>query len=143
MGTTADRRVFVDTNVLAYATIPGSPRQFPALQALQRLDEENAEVWISRQVLRELAVVISHHLRPEETTTALRELERCFCIAEDSALVSEQLYLLLETIPARGKIVHDANIVATMLAHGISLLLTYNLADFERFSSLIRATDSL
>jgi predicted nucleic acid-binding protein len=29
--------------------------------------------------------------------------------------------------------VHDANIVATMLAHGERRLLTFNLADFARF----------
>jgi predicted nucleic acid-binding protein len=33
--------------------------------------------------------------------------------------------------------VHDANIVATMLAHGETRLLTFNGADFRRFASLI------
>ncbi len=32
---------------------------------------------------------------------------------------------------------HDANIVATMLAHGETRLLTFNGADFRRFASLI------
>ena len=32
-----------------------------------------------------------------------------------------------------GKQVHDANIVATMLAHGVGRLLTFNVADFQRF----------
>ncbi len=36
-----------------------------------------------------------------------------------------------------GKQVHDANIVATMLAHGETRLLTFNGADFRRFSSVI------
>ena len=31
----------------------------------------------------------------------------------------------------------DANLVATMLAHGITRLLTFNVADFQRFGSLI------
>jgi predicted nucleic acid-binding protein len=31
---------------------------------------------------------------------------------------------------------HDANIVATMQAHGIPKLLTHNIADFARFSSM-------
>jgi predicted nucleic acid-binding protein len=33
--------------------------------------------------------------------------------------------------------VHDANIVATMLAYGETRLLTFNEADFRRFSSMI------
>ena len=36
-----------------------------------------------------------------------------------------------------GTQVHDANIVATMLAHGETRLLTFNEADFRRFGSLI------
>ena len=32
---------------------------------------------------------------------------------------------------------HDANIVATMLAHGERRLLTFNEADFRRFNPLI------
>jgi predicted nucleic acid-binding protein len=33
--------------------------------------------------------------------------------------------------------VHDANIVATMLEHDVHRLLTFNAADFRRFSHLI------
>ena len=35
-----------------------------------------------------------------------------------------------------GRQVHDANIVATMLAHGEGRLLTFNDADFRRFAEL-------
>ncbi|MGH7067254.1 MAG: hypothetical protein ACREEU_05635 [Acetobacteraceae bacterium] len=46
---------------------------------------------------------------------------------------------LLSGHPAGGKQVHDTNIVATMLAHGIIRLLTFNLVDFRRFDRLIEA----
>jgi predicted nucleic acid-binding protein len=36
-----------------------------------------------------------------------------------------------------GRQVHDANVVATMLAHGERRLLTFNEADFRRFTPLI------
>ena len=36
-----------------------------------------------------------------------------------------------------GKQVHDANIVATMLAFDVPRLITYNGADFQRFAGLI------
>jgi predicted nucleic acid-binding protein len=45
---------------------------------------------------------------------------------------------LIARIAVGGKQVHDANIVATMQAHGIRQLLTGNVADFNRFSALIR-----
>jgi hypothetical protein len=38
---------------------------------------------------------------------------------------------------ALGKQVHDTNIVATMLTHGVNRLLTHNVADFVRFSQEI------
>jgi hypothetical protein len=37
----------------------------------------------------------------------------------------------------KGKQVHDANIVAVMLAHGVHRLATRNAGDFERYSGLI------
>jgi hypothetical protein len=36
-----------------------------------------------------------------------------------------------------GRQVHDVNIVATMLEHGIYRLLTFNAADFKRFVGII------
>jgi predicted nucleic acid-binding protein len=36
-----------------------------------------------------------------------------------------------------GRQVHDANVVATILAHGELRLLTFNEADFRRFAGLI------
>lgn len=53
-------------------------------------------------------------------------------LQEDEA-VRDALFGLLETVPCSGKQVHDANIAATMMAHGISLLVTFNPRDFERF----------
>jgi predicted nucleic acid-binding protein len=48
------------------------------------------------------------------------------------------LIALLLSISVGGKQVHDANIVATMQAHGLRRLLTYNTADFARFAHLIQ-----
>lgn len=35
-----------------------------------------------------------------------------------------------------GKQAHDANLVATMLVHGVTRLLTFNGADFKRYSEI-------
>lgn len=64
-------------------------------------------------------------------------MERHYFVAEDLPLVAEQLYFLLGHVPTGGKQVHDANIVATMIAYDVRTLLTYNLADFKRFSSFV------
>ncbi|MCZ2098776.1 MAG: hypothetical protein LC121_21440 [Anaerolineae bacterium] len=57
-----------------------------------------------------------------------------FYVADDSAEVTAQLMTLLEAYPTRGKQIHDANIVATMLAYGIDTLV---MDDFRRFDERI------
>ena len=52
-------------------------------------------------------------------------------------IVTTNLLNLLTTITINGKQVHDANIVATMQAHGIPKLLTHNTTDFARYASII------
>jgi predicted nucleic acid-binding protein len=43
---------------------------------------------------------------------------------------------LVRQYQIRGKQIHDANIVAVMLTHGIHRLATYNQADFQRFGEI-------
>jgi len=61
-----------------------------------------------------------------------------FDVAEDTAAVTEHLIELLADYKLGGKQVHDANIVATMKAYGITTLLTHNVKDFERFGEIIK-----
>jgi hypothetical protein len=52
-------------------------------------------------------------------------------------LVSSQLFALTDQIAVGGRQIHDANIVATMLTHGVTHLLTHNPNHFVRFASVI------
>ena len=54
-------------------------------------------------------------------------------LPEDES-VADRLEQLLRAIGARGKVIHDANIVATVLAHGVGRLLTHNVKDFDRYA---------
>ena len=49
------------------------------------------------------------------------------------------LVVLCREFPVAGKQIHDANIAATMLAHGERRLLTFNTRDFRRFGEGIEA----
>lgn len=147
--TTDAKRVFVDTNILASALLPESPRYFHARGILRRLAEADAEVWISRQVIREYLATMTKYEQKWSNVTraalidAVRTLERHYFVAEELPIVAEQLYFLLGQVPTGGKQVHDANIVATMIAYDVRTLLTYNLDDFKRFSGFIEIADSL
>ena len=59
-------------------------------------------------------------------------------MADDTAEVTGQLIKLMKDFKICGKEVHDANIVATMLAYDIPCLLTHNIKDFKRFRKVIK-----
>ena len=147
MATTVGSAVFVDTNVLVFAAVVESPFCLRARGAIKRLERSSAELWISRQVIREFLAQMTRAPRadfsPKDLFSTLRNFEGRFCIAEDQALVTEQLVFLLEHVPTGGKQIHDANIVATMLAYHIPKILTFNVSDFQRFAGFVELSSEL
>ncbi|MBW4693459.1 MAG: type II toxin-antitoxin system VapC family toxin [Lyngbya sp. HA4199-MV5] len=141
----AGNRVFVDTNILVYASIPETPLHSVALNAIQTLEQNEKELWVSRQILREYLATLT---RPQAfgspipivlVVEEVRQFESRFRVAEDNAQATANLLALMQQISVGGKEVHDANIVATMQAYGIDQLLTHNTIDFARFATLITA----
>ncbi len=143
MVTMGDNGVFVDTNILVYASITESPLHLVALNAIQSREQAGSELWISRQVLREYLATLTRpqaFTEPIPIATLIAEIHffiNRFRVAEDNLRVTERLLTLIEQVPVGGRQVHDANIVATMQACGIDQLLTHNVADFNRFSEYI------
>ena len=64
-------------------------------------------------------------------------LRSTFEVLEDGERVMNLLVALFREFPIAGKQIHDANIAATMLAHGERRLLTFNAKDFRRFGERI------
>lgn len=143
MVTTVAEPIFIDTNVLVFATIPSSPMHRPALAALHAIALSGAETWISRQIIREFLVYLTRPGVFKSTTASsaaagqAASLASIYQIADETPAVTTQLLDLLRAIGANGKQIHDANIVATMQVYGIRRLLTHNVSDFKRYSSLI------
>jgi predicted nucleic acid-binding protein len=115
------------------------PRDSSAARGIQA----GAELWVSRQILREYLAVLT---RPGTTTlaspaaTAVADIAafvRMFRVADDTGDVTTKLLALVQSVPMGGKQIHDANLVATMQAYGIPRLLTHNVADLKRFGALI------
>ena len=139
--------MFIDTNVLVNARIPGAPDHQAARASLERAFGAPEPLRISRQVIREyLAVVTRAQLWPVNITRedALDDVSRligAFEILEESPLVTERLVTLCREVAVGGQQIHDANIVATMLAHGETRLLTFNGADFRRYLDRIQLVE--
>jgi predicted nucleic acid-binding protein len=143
MATTGARRVFIDSNILVYATVTTAPLYHRAYQTLQSFHASQDELWISRQVLREYAMVVTRpqsFMQPVNGPVAAQQLQVFtgqFQIADETASVTLQLIKLLQTLSIGGKQIHDANIVATMMTYHVSHLLTHNVSDFNRYQHLI------
>ena len=130
--------LFIDTNVLVYANVIETPFHKQALAAINRAHEAKRTIWISRQVIREYLVTMTRiqdfeRLPRETVLEQIAFFTKHFQVADDTAAVTTQLVKLMTEFRIGGKQVHDANIVATMLAYGIPSLLTHNSRDFQRF----------
>lgn len=144
MAMTDAEPLFVDTNILIYASVAAAPFHDQAMDAINAAHQSERPLWLSRQVLREFIVARTRPQTFAQPSTSdvvierVRYLEDRFQIADDTAAVTEQLIKLLRDFKIGGKQVHDANIVATMLANGIACLLTHNVKDFTRFDRIIQ-----
>src|SRR5438876_2415071 len=92
--------IFIDTNVLVYATIPQSLLNQAAQMAIRGYKQAGTEIWISRQVIREyLATLTRPHTFstlgkpiPVRTLTAeVKLFQTQYRVAEDGRVVTEEL----------------------------------------------------
>ena len=143
MVTMDNKPLFIDTNILIYANVATAPFHEQALNAIKSAHLAERVLCISRQVLREFIAArtrpqtFAQPSAPDVVIERIRYLEEQFQVADDTAAVTEQLMKLMKDFKIGGKQVHDANIVATMLAYDIPCLLTHNVKDFERFGEII------
>ena len=139
--------MFIDTNVLVKARFLEAPEHDIARERLSQALQEPEPLRISRQVVREYLAVVT---RPQSWPIAITREEgledasmlvSSFEVLEDGPLVTENLLALCREVSVGGRQIHDANIVATMLAHGERRLLTFNISDFRRFEGRIELMD--
>ena len=132
--------MFIDTNVLVNSRVPRRPAprrgpgqsgtRLPGPGTAQDQPPDNARV-PGRGHVRPQTWPVA--LTREEALDDVGRLAGSFEILEDGPPVTELLLALCREVPAGGRQIHDANIVATMLARGERRLLTFNTADFRRY----------
>ncbi len=136
-------KVLVDTNVLLRIAQPGHPHRPAAAESVVRLIAADWELCVVPQVLYEFWVAAT---RPEpvnglgmDCTAAelsLDELVRDFRLLRDERGVYGFWRSLIVTHQVQGKLAHDARLVAAMQRHGLTDILTFNSADFARFTGI-------
>jgi len=139
-----DGKAFVDTGVILRALHHSMPLHREANTLIDKMWDDDVELWISRQVVREYLVQATHPRTFAQPLTLpqimmhIETIQSLFRIADDTHEVTAQLLELLKAYPTGGKQVHDANIIATMLVYGIDTLLTINVEDMKRFADRVK-----
>ncbi|MGQ0463805.1 MAG: type II toxin-antitoxin system VapC family toxin [Sporichthyaceae bacterium] len=141
-------RVALDTNVLIAASNPMRPWHAEALRMLAQWPQDGIALYASTQILREYLSVATRPVAANglgllrtAAVANVREFRRRIELLADTEAVSARLLELLEAVECTGRQVHDANIVATMLVHGVGTLVTDDRSHFERFAHLIEVRD--
>ncbi len=140
--------MFVDTNVFVLARFATAPGHAVARTSLEAALAGPDRIRVSRQIMREYLVVVTREqawTRPLSVADALHDVARLGSVCdmlEDGHRVMDALAGLCRDIPVAGRQIHDANIVATMLAHGERRLLTFNRKDFIRYGARIELVNA-
>lgn len=138
-------RAMLDTNVLLAATDEGRSEHERALRILNDWPGAATTLYTSGQILREYLAVATRPpgknglgLRTADALGNVRAIRERTTLLPEDARVADRLLGLLDDVACAGRQVHDANVVATMLAHGIEAVVTMNVADFRRFGQFVR-----
>ncbi len=134
----------VDTNVLLRAQQPRSKQFSDALLAVETLQRRGEVLGIVPQVIAEFWNVCTRPsnrnglgLSLEVAEQKLRAIELAFTLFTGSELeIYQQWRELIITHQVKGVQVHDAKLVASMLVHGMTHVITFNGKDFQRFSNI-------
>lgn len=115
-----------------------------AVGAVRKLKRNKETLCVFPQNLTEFWVVATRPatsnglgLTVDEAAKELRRFKRLFSLRLDNPAIYAAWERLVIHHQVMGKPGHDARLVAAMLTHGLTHLLTFNTDDFKRYSGLI------
>ena len=133
----------VDTNVLLRSIQETHPMHKAAVSAVELLLEQGEELCVVPQNLIEFWVVATRPidvnglgLSISGATQELAQLKSFFVFKPDTSAIFPAWESLVVNRQVVGKQAHDTRLVAAMIAHKLTHLLTFNADDFKRFSEI-------
>ena len=137
----------VDTNLLLRFFDLADPQNAEIVRALDTVTKASEETFVCAQVLIEYWVVAT---RPREVNGLgldvadadqnLNEIEALFLCLPEPPDIAKRWRKVVTQHSEIGKQAHDARLVALMLSHGISHILTLNPSDFARYPEITPLT---
>ena len=136
----------VDTNVLLRTLITDDPQYQITQEAIAILRRSKEQLFIAPQNLIELWNVATRPnnknglgLSPAEAQKEVAKLKQLFILLPDTSQIFVEWERLVSTHQVKGSKVHDTRLVAFMLVHQLSHIITFNVKDFQRFEQKIIA----
>ena len=134
----------VDSNILCRLSDTNCEQYDETRKAIRLLLVEEQEMFLIPQVEREFWVVSTRPLEgnglglsSEEAAERLAEFRGFLEFRRDSSRVHNNWRELVVAFDVKGKVAHDAGIVAAALTHQAKSILTFNSRDFRRYSDRI------
>lgn len=134
----------LDTNILLRSVDLKHPMNAVTVTAIEHLLSADEELIIAPQNLIELWNVLTRPVAKnglgKTPTEAKRETEKfttAFTLLPDLPDIFPTWKQLATDYQVKGVNVHDTRLVAFMLVHGLSHILTFNTKDFQRFNNEI------
>lgn len=135
--------MLLDTNILARLAQPQHLHHTRARDAVRLLLEQNEELFVVPQNLYEFWVVATRPvgenglgMATSEAMEELRQIKRLFVLLLDERGIFPEWEQIINVHDVKGRMAHDARLVAAMRRHGLSDLLTFNATHFTRFSDI-------
>ncbi len=139
----------IDTNILTRLAEPGHPLHQPALDSVKCLVAEGHKLHIVPQNIYEFWVVCTRPTSVNglgktaaEAATELASLKALFLWLDETQAMYGVWENLVISTPVVGKNGHDARLVAAMMVHGLTHLLTFNAQDFRQYPGITAVTPS-
>ena len=132
-----------DTNILLRFTNANDPEHEMVADAVRSLGLQGETVYYTQQNRREFWNVCTRPAASNglgysipETLARLDEVDAVFTRLSEHPQYGPEWDRLVTHYGVTGRAVHDAQLVASMLTHGITHILTLNIADFTRYTEI-------
>jgi predicted nucleic acid-binding protein len=136
-------RVLVDTNILLRSAQPSHPLCAQATHAVSKLIRQKDAVFFCSRNIAEFwngatrpadlnALGLSH----EEALQEVSSIERLLTLLPDIPAIYPAWKEIVADNKVQGVKVYDARLVAIMTVYAVESVLTFNTADFKRYSNI-------
>lgn len=133
----------VDTNILLRATRRADPQHEVASSSLGRLANQGALRYYTPQNIAELWNTMTRPatrnglgLTTAEADREVSAIETGMILLPDNEAIYREWRRIIVQYGVLGVQVHDARLAVSMMVHGVTSILTFNVADFSRFTGL-------